>query len=298
VKAGAHLAQLGGRDSGLDRRLLFVRFGWAALGVTILTAHTVKLMSAQTAQELRVEPHEFEVATIKPTEHPDPLRKNIKFEGRRFTARNVTLSDLVLFAYDLQSRELSGGPDWFTKDEYDIDAVPDVEVQSSDNSLDAMSQWRAMGQKLLADRFKLASHREQRELPVYALLLGKSGPKLTKSAGDSDATPTQGFRKLGEFSAKNETLSDFARFMQLVVLDRPILDKTAIAGRFDIELNWTPDGSQFSNIGIHVPPPTDSPNAPPGLFTAIQEQLGLKLESTKGSVQVLVIDHVERPSAN
>ncbi len=118
-----------------------------------------------------------------------------------------------------------------------------------------------------------ASHREQRELPVYALLLGKNGPKLTKSAGDSDATPTQGFRKLGEFSAKNETLSDFARFMQLVVLDRPILDKTAIAGRFDIELNWTPDGSQFSNIGIHVPPPTDSPNAPPGCLQLSKSNL-------------------------
>jgi uncharacterized protein (TIGR03435 family) len=257
-----------------------------------------RCMSAQTARELRVAPLEFEVATIKPTEHPDPLRKNIKFEGRRFTARNVTLSDLVLFAYDLQAREVSGGPNWFAKDEYDIDAIPDVEIQSSDNNLAAMSQWRVMGQKLLAERFKLASHREQRELPVYALLIGKSGPKLTKSAGDSNATPTQGFKQLGEFSAKNETLSEFARFMQLVVLDRPVLDRTKIVGRFDMELNWTPDGSQFSSIGIHVPPPTDSPNAPPGLFTAIQEQLGLKLESIRGPVQVIVIDHIERPSEN
>jgi uncharacterized protein (TIGR03435 family) len=86
--------------------------------------------------------------------------------------------------------------------------------------------------------------------------------------------------------------------MGFVVLDKPVVDKTGLAGEFDITLKWTPDESQFASMGVHVPPPADNPNAPPELFTAIQEQIGLKLEVRKTMTKVLVIDHVERPSEN
>jgi uncharacterized protein (TIGR03435 family) len=93
-------------------------------------------------------------------------------------------------------------------------------------------------------------------------------------------------------------MGDFAGLMQSAVLDRPVVDHTGLPGRFDFTLTWTPDETQFGGLGMHVPPPADNASAPPDLFTAMQEQLGLKLESTKAPVDVLVIDHVEKPSEN
>jgi uncharacterized protein (TIGR03435 family) len=93
-------------------------------------------------------------------------------------------------------------------------------------------------------------------------------------------------------------MADFAGLMQEAVLDRPVLDQTGLNGRFDFTLKWTPDDSQFGGMGAKIPPPTDSANAPPALYTAIQEQIGLKLDATKAPAEVLVIDHVEKPSEN
>jgi uncharacterized protein (TIGR03435 family) len=96
----------------------------------------------------------------------------------------------------------------------------------------------------------------------------------------------------------NATMGDFTGLMQSAVLDRPVVDQTSLQGRWNFLLKWTPDEAQFSGMGIKVPPPTDAPDAPPPLFTAIQEQIGLKLESGKAPVPVLVLDHVEKPSEN
>jgi uncharacterized protein (TIGR03435 family) len=93
-------------------------------------------------------------------------------------------------------------------------------------------------------------------------------------------------------------MSDFAGLMQEAVLDRPVLDQTGLNGRFDFHLKWTPDDSQFGGMGAKIPPPTDNATAPPGLYTAIQEQIGLKLDATKALAEVLIIDHVEKPSEN
>jgi uncharacterized protein (TIGR03435 family) len=93
-------------------------------------------------------------------------------------------------------------------------------------------------------------------------------------------------------------MADFTHLMQQAVLDRPVVDQTGLTGRYDFTLNWTPDDSQFGGMGVKVPPPTDSANAPPALYTAIQEQIGLKLDATKAPAEVLVIDHVEKPSEN
>ncbi len=151
-------------------------------------------------------------------------------------------------------------------------------------------------QELLANRFKLIFHHEQRTLAVYLLVVAKSGPRL-KSA-DPQGVENSGCEHPGECAFKKRTLSDFARFMQFVVLDRPVVDKTGIAGAFDFSLKWTPDESQFSRLGISYQAARRGFQLPPPLFEAIQEQLGLKLEPQRAPVDVLVIDHVERPSPN
>lgn len=233
----------------------------------------------------------FEVATIKPSK-PDEQGKGFMVRGRRFSTFNTNLGDLMTFSYGLHPRQIVGGPPWLESDKYDISAEPDGEGQPNDK------QWKMMMQKLIADRFKLTFHHDQKELSVYALVVGKNGPKLTKSEGDPNGLPALFFRGLGNLPARNATMGDFGGLMQEAVLDRPVVDQTGLKGRFDFTLKWTPDESQFAGMGMRVPPPSDAADAPPGLFTAIQEQLGLKLDSTKAPVLVLVIDHVEKLSEN
>ena len=141
-------------------------------------------------------------------------------------------------------------------------------------------------------------HLEQKQLSIYAIVLGKNGPKLTKSEGDPNGLPGLGFRGLGLLSARNANLGDFAGVMQTMVLDRPVVDQTGLAGRFDFTLNWSPDEFQFGGLTGRAPRPADTSAERPDLFTAIQEQMGLKLESTKGAAEVLVIDKVSKPSEN
>lgn len=234
---------------------------------------------------------EFEVATIKPSK-PDTPGKMFRVNGRHFSTLNTTLNDIITFAYGVHVKQIVDGPAWLQSDKYDLDAQPDGQGQPNGE------QWKTMIRKLLADRFKLTFHHDKKELSAYALIVGKNGPKLTKSQGDPNGGPSLFFRGLGVLPAGNATMGDFAGVMQGAVLDRPVVDQTGLQGRFDFMLKWTPDESQFGALGGKIPPPTDNADAPPGLFTAIQEQLGLKLESTKAPVEVLVIDHVEKPSEN
>jgi uncharacterized protein (TIGR03435 family) len=231
---------------------------------------------------------EFEVATIKLTKEPNPGRMQDRTDGRRYSTRYTTLRDLIMMAYGLDPRQIVGGPAWVATDEYDIDAV-------AADGLPAAGNWDAMLQKLLVDRFRLTFHHEQREMSVYELTVAKGGPKLTAAAAAEGHG--SGCDHLGICKFRAEPTAHFARWLQLV-MDKPVVDKTGIAGEFDFTLTWTPDESQFTSMGIHVPPPVDSPNAPPGLLTALQEQLGLKLEPQKVAAEVLVIDQVERPSEN
>jgi uncharacterized protein (TIGR03435 family) len=152
-----------------------------------------------------------------------------------------------------------------------------------------------MVQSLLQNRLKVAFHRERKELSVYALTVGPNGPKLTKSKADPPAPPRLAFEGFGKLPAKSATMAEFVHVMQLTVLDRPVVDQTRLAGKFDFDLNWTPDATQFAGLGLHASP-GDDPKAPPDLFTAIQTQLGLKLEPAKASVEVFVIDSAEEPS--
>ena len=231
---------------------------------------------------------EFEAATIKPVKNPDPSRTRDREEGRRFSAYSVTLRELIMMAYRVDAREIAGGPAWMETDEYDIEAVAGEGVQVNEHLGEML-------QKLLADRFQLALHREQRTLSVYALTVAKGGSKVKAAESGGRGASCE---HMGVCSFRSVTLAHFVRWLGFVVLDRPVVDKTGIVGTFDFNLRWTPDESQFSAVGLRAPAAVDNANAPPPLFEAIEEQLGLKLEPEKMPAEVLVIDKVERPSEN
>jgi uncharacterized protein (TIGR03435 family) len=237
----------------------------------------------------------FEVATIKPAT-PDEQCKYYRLRGRQFTTCNTSLADLLTYAYGVHAKQLIGLPAWASTDKYDLAGEPDAPGAPNEK------QTKSMVQKLIAERFKLTFHHDQKDLSVFAITVAKSGSapgsKLTPSQSGPNGLPANFFHGLGNLVNVNSSIKDFARIMQAVVLDRPVVDQTGITGRFDFTLKWTPDESQFVGLGVKIPPPSDKPDAPPNLFTAIQEQLGLKLDPTKAPVDVLVIDHADKPSDN
>ncbi len=226
----------------------------------------------------------FDVATIKPSD-PNDSRRGFHTDGRHLFYENETMESLISFAFNLHWKQIAGGPDWMDSELFDVRGVPDID------GVPNAKQQQEMLQKLLIERFGLKFHWEKREMGVYALTVGRGAPKLKKSEGApnglSDTTFTHYDRELVVLQVTNATMEEFASTMQSSSLDKPAVDETGLKGRWDFILKWTPDDAQ----------PGD-PNAPPGLFTAMQEQLGLKLEPVKAPADVLVVDKVERPSAN
>jgi uncharacterized protein (TIGR03435 family) len=234
----------------------------------------------------------FEVATIKPSNSSD-AGKGFALSGRNFSTRNTSLDDLIEYAYDVHLKQIVGGPEWMDKDKFDVGAVPDREGSPSHEQLMIMMQ------KLLADRFQLKFHHDERELSVYVLSVAEGGPRnLTRSNRADDQFfipigPTPGGLMM---RVVNGNMQDFSGFgLQGTVLDRPVLDRTGLKGRYDFVLTWLPNGTEF---GGRFPPSPPSDNPPPNLFTAIQEQLGMKLAAVKAPADVMVIDKAEKPSAN
>lgn len=237
---------------------------------------------------------EFDVVTIKPSP-PDQRGKGFTMRGTHIVTRNTDLNDLIAFAYGLHSKQIIGAPDWFDKDLFDVDGVPNAEGRPN------IPQMKMMIEKMLENRCQLKFHMEQRELSVYILTVAPGGPKLTKSGAAETDPPGFGFRSLGDLAVRNMSMKDFASWMQNGVMDRPVVDQTGVTGRFDFTLKWTPDDSQFvqfRSAGVTPPAPSDDPKAPPSLYTAMPEQIGLKISPGKASDDVMVIDHVEKPSAN
>ena len=236
----------------------------------------------------------LEVATIEPSD-PNRQGKGFTLRGTHIMTLNTNLNDLIALAYGLHAKQIVGAPDWAFSSLYDIDGVPDAPGRPS------VKQMGIMMQKLLADRFQLKFHHEQRELSVYAVSVAGGGPKMSKSDGGPNDLPAFFFRGFGDLVARNLDMTEFATWMQSSVMDKPVIDRTGLKDKYNFELKWTPDDSQFAQFRGAVaaqPPPNTDPNAPPSLYTAITEQLGLKLESTKAPDDVIVIDHVEKPSAN
>lgn len=222
------------------------------------------------AQTATTEDPHFEVASIKPSsESHGPTLYNPTRE--RFVASNITAKGLIAYAYDVREFQISGGPRWLENDQYDIIAKPQGDVGGE--------RIMAMVRNLLIERFSLKLHRESKELPVFALVAAKSGPKLHVSAGEG--LDVRGGH--GHFTARGITMQMMAAQLASRVLDRPVVDRTGLNGVFDVELEWAAD---------------DNPDAGPSIFTAIQEQLGLRLEAQRAAVDVLVVDQVDRPSAN
>lgn len=222
----------------------------------------------------------FEVATIKPT-RPDEHGPRYDFRGHRFSVIHASLSDLIKFSYGLQQSQIAKAQDWVDSESYDISAEPDAEGEPG------IRQWQSMVKKLMADRFQLKFHLEKQKQSVYLLTVARTGPKLTRSQSDPGASAGLGFGP-GSFGATNATLADVAEALGQGVLNRPVVDQTGLTGKFNLRLTWTPDT-------LATP---ENPGTQPDFFTAIQEQLGLKVTSTKAPVDVLVIDRAQRPSPN
>jgi uncharacterized protein (TIGR03435 family) len=258
--------------------------------VVALTASSVGVVAQAPAARPKFDA--FDVATIKPVEPNAKAGRFITMQGNnRFVGKDYTLKLLIAAAYSLNPQTISGGPGWIESDHYDITAVTPGEVRPTHE------EQMTMLRSLLVERFKLTFHREQKEFSIYALEVAKGGPKLNASAADAAAPPTVGPAQVSpkyvSLPARNATMGDFATLMQRAILDKPVVDKTGLAGRYDFDLQWAPDETQF---GGELKIPTQTESAP--LFTAIQEQLGLKLQATKGPVEALVVDKVERPSAD
>ncbi len=229
----------------------------------------------------------FEVAAIKPSD-PAGSDSGFKISGRRIFSVRENLRAMITFAYGLHPRQIIDAPAWADSEYFDVNGQPD------EPGVPSLDQMRTMYRKLLSDRFQLSSHGDKKELPVYVLSVGKSGPKLARSEQALSAFPDQTMHGMGNLTERNATIAEFAGMLQAAIVDRPVLDQTKLEGRFDFMLKWTPDPAQLSGR----PRPPDDPNAPPDLFAAMQEQLGLKLEATKASADVFVIDKVEKPSGN
>ena len=215
-------------------------------------------------------------------------------QGRHLVARNFTVQGLITLAYNLHPKQLTGGPEWLTTDHFDLDVLPDHE------GLPSLDQARGIVRKLLADRFALKFHEDTKELSVYVLSTAKTGPKFSKSSSDPSSPPGLGGPP-GRMMVRNASMAEFAQVMQ-GVLDRPVVDQTGLKDRYDLQLRWTPDESQYG--GRTLPPQNNGDGSaanadpPPPLFTAIQEQAGLKLDAMKAPVKVMVIESVQKPSAN
>jgi uncharacterized protein (TIGR03435 family) len=245
---------------------------------------------------------EFEAASIKPSA---PVAMGMMkvgmsmMPGGRIAMSGITVRLLIQQAYGVRDFQIVGGPDWMRSERYDITAKP-AEAASED-------QVKLMIRGLLKDRFQLVFHRETKELPTYALVVAKGGPKLkiaeVMAAGGEGGSGGGGrggqirIMGRGRFDASGVPVSALANHLSQV-LGRSVIDKTELTGDYDFKLEWTPDerqGGMMKGPGGESAAPSDNPGA--SIFTALQE-FGLKLESTKGPVDIFVIERAEKASEN
>ncbi len=225
----------------------------------------------------------FEVASIKPSNPADP-HPSISFNGGAFKSTGHTLRDFIAMSWDVRPFQVVGGPAWLGSDKYDIEAKPavprDVLAPGSER------QVRLMIQSLLADRFQLKVHRETKEMRVYFLVAGKNGARIKKTAEAAGAGTSMHDGK-GQLFATQIEMGMLARELGGLV-EGSVIDRTGLTGAYDIHLEWS---------GDEVAAAPDS-GSRPSIFSAVQEQLGLRLEPGKGPVEMLVVDGAEKASPN
>jgi uncharacterized protein (TIGR03435 family) len=272
---------------------------WGVVGVVVLGmagylfAAAGQIQAASSQSSAVSTEQSFEVATIKPSA-PDENARSLGWTGRRFTARYTTISQMVQFAYNLQAKQVVGAPGWLDSTTYDIEGQAEAGEPSA-------AEFRGMMQRLLAERLGMKTHWESRTMSAYELVVAKGGAKLQASKVEDRAKaeippgvriqrgPHLWMRVLGV----GGTMPELAAELQRVEFDRPVVDRTGIKGEFDFAVTATSTKPFFVGEA-----PDTSEAAPPLIFTALEEQLGLRLEAVKTAVPCLVVDAVERPSAN
>ena len=238
----------------------------------------------------------FVVATIKPS-NPNAVGQGYGFRGEDVVTSNTSLSWLITMAYNMHANQVIGAPGWFDSDRFDLLGRPDTPGQPS------REQLKIMFRKLLTERFQLKFHLEKRELPAYTITVLKAGPKFEASTADPNTGLGVGFGLAPggaiNFIVRNAPFASIANALQGNLLDRPVVDLTGLTEKYDFSVKFTPDPSQLAKVGP-IPPGTNAPDpdAPPDIYAAFQQQLGLKLESTKTAVDVMVIEKIEKPSDN
>ena len=277
----------------------------------------IGLGQAQSNPSLR-----FEVASIKPNKAPLSMITANQEPGGRFVATNQSVKDLIALAYKIRDSQIVGGPAWLGTDRFDINARADRELPPFNPTAES-GPLEQMLQSLLADRFKLVAHRETRELPIFALVMarsdGRPGEKLRPSstdcatvfadrarAGQSGPLVTGDRPTCGMVVSPWSIRIGGGPLSQLTMVltnmtNRFVVDRTGLTGNFDVDLQWTPQGMRIGKPPGDNPPGPALPAPPPDangatLETAIQEQLGLKLDPQRGPVPVLVIERAEPPT--
>ena len=252
----------------------------------------------------------FEVASIRPS-RSDGGFVNYQISNARFHVENAPVAELIKFAYDIKTDDqLPKDPGWIRTEKFDVDAkVDDAAVAAMDKlpAPEKFERYRLMMRSLLGDRLKLKVSTQTKELPVYALVVAKDGPHLTEAKVSPEEQgrhmPTMAGGSRGALKADSVSMTMFTWWLsgRADTGDRVVIDETGLKGSYDFTLNFTPDSVHATEggAGSAGQAGTSSADSPgPGLFTALEEQLGLKLESRRAPVEVLAIDHVERPSPN
>lgn len=244
---------------------------------------------------------QFEVASIRPSK-PGGSGSTYNFTPNNgVKVANGTLKGLIEMAYDVRDFQILGGPGWTDSEFFDIVAKSEADASNSGpgSSSKNIEEIRRRLQGLLRERFQLEIRRESKDLPEYVLVVGKSGAKVKGSSANQSSGSTAGINAAcGQMVGTNATMANLAYKLSRT-LDRPVVDQTKLLGNYDFVLRWTPDtGPCAVSISDSNSAAATSSGDGPSLFTAIQEQLGLRLESAKGPVDTLTIDHVAQPSAN
>ncbi|HTX34295.1 MAG TPA: M56 and DUF3738 domain-containing protein [Bryobacteraceae bacterium] len=278
---------------GLVRKLLLAAAAAAALGGPLLTgALFVRSIRAQ-SQSLAGGAPAFGVASIKPNRTGARNSGFRRFTGGQLDATNIPLRMLIAFAYDIPQDRVLQGPGWLDSERYDILAKPDAgSGQAVDRSMGAI---RLRTQALLADRFKLALHKETRQLPIFRLVVDSGGPKhLQPPKGNTPDLFTNGHH----VTCQAASMEFFAKVFLTGQMGGPVLDETGIQGKFDFSMDWTPDDNPPARPGDPGEVGSAPDPAGPTLMRALREQLGLKLVPGKGPVEVLIVDRADKASEN